>query len=65
MFLFYFEYYVILIVEAKKQGTSRLKSPAMLVFLKREDAAGGGSHARAHARDSAGNSIPITFRVYF
>jgi hypothetical protein len=37
----------------------------MQVFLKREDPAGGGSHARAHAHDSAADLIAYGFRVYF
>ena len=33
--------------------------------MKQEDAAGGGSHTRAHACDFADNSIATGFRIYF
>ena len=33
--------------------------------MKQEDAAGGGSHTRAHACDFTDNSIATGFRIYF
>jgi hypothetical protein len=33
--------------------------------MKQEDAAGGGSHTRAHACDFADDSIATGFRIYF